>query len=155
MRLTLLVLLLTLASGAQAAPDIPMGGQVGSPQPTTLEGLAADLRSETPARRGYAVRELKRRLKATRRTLERKRPGTIEHDEARVDRADQLRHVGPPAAGCVERYPGQRANCAVLLEILADPTWRGALERTLPEARGKAKKRIEDALAAIEAREAR
>ena len=43
MRLTLLVLLLTLASGAQAAPDIPMGGQVGSPQPTTLEGLAADL----------------------------------------------------------------------------------------------------------------
>jgi len=135
---------------AVAAPSVPVPPNTAGARPTTLEGLAQDLRSQTTGTRGYAARELKRRLRTTARHL-RRDPSTLEHQQARVERADQLRLVGPAAASCVREHPGQRANCAILLEVLADPRWEPVLQDTLPESKGRARRRILKALEALDA----
>lgn len=147
-RLVLVALL--LAPAAVAAPDVVMPPSGGAGRPVDLEGLARDLRGEHTGNRGYAARELKRRIKHTSKVLRRRNRVTIEHQEARVQRSDEIRVVAPAAAACVREWPGQRAACAVILQHLPDPKWRPSLETGLRDAKGSALKQVTRALQVLD-----
>ena len=150
MRPTLLVLLLSLGGlPALAAPQPEMPPST-APRPTSLEELARDLRSETTGRRGYAARELRRRARSTRRTLDKGKTHTLEYTEAKVSRADQLELVGPAAASCVQKWDGQRAACAAILGALGDARYADALRAARKDAGKRGQKAIDKALARIE-----
>lgn len=122
-----LPLAVLLALATPAAASAPTQAAVSSTlRPVTLEGLAQDLDADTAARRGYAVRELRRRARVARSAVER-RPTSESGIEGRVDLADMRVQVAPALVRAMREHPQLISGGSAFLASLRDPRWLDAL----------------------------